>query len=63
MTLFWLARNEPELFVQERCDCAGGIMDYLVTVLCGLDRPIMSDQIAHTWGYFNTQTHSWNLDM
>ena len=63
VSLFWLARNEPELFIQERCDCAGGIMDYLVTVLCGLDQPVMSEHIAASWGYYNTETRSWNLEM
>ncbi|KAH3885353.1 sedoheptulokinase-like isoform X2 [Dreissena polymorpha] len=61
VTLFWLARNEPELLV--KYDTAGGVMDYLTTLLCGLDKPVMSNQIACSWGYFNCQTGTWNLNI
>lgn len=61
VTLFWLARNEPELLV--KYDTAGGVMDFLTTLLCGLDKPVMSNQIACSWGYFSCQTGTWNLDM
>lgn len=61
VTLFWLAKFEPELIV--KYNVVGSVMDYLVTILCGLDRPVMSHQIAASWGYFNTETHSWNSDL
>ncbi|EDM05144.1 carbohydrate kinase-like, isoform CRA_c, partial [Rattus norvegicus] len=32
-------------------------------MLCGLPRPLMSDQNAASWGYFNTQSQSWNSDI
>ncbi|GAB1597755.1 sedoheptulokinase-like isoform X1 [Argonauta hians] len=57
-TLFWLSRHQPELLMH--FDCAGTIMDYLVTLLCALKQPIMSPQIAASWGYFNTESRSWN---
>ncbi|KAL3858453.1 hypothetical protein ACJMK2_013043 [Sinanodonta woodiana] len=60
-TLFWLAKHQPEILC--RYDCAGSIMDFLVTILCGLDRPAMSSQISASWGYFNTTTRSWNSDI
>lgn len=60
-TLFWLARNDPRSL--EHFDHAGSIMDFLVFVLCGLDKPVMSEQLCCSWGYYNTNRHSWNMDM
>ncbi|XP_014783795.1 sedoheptulokinase [Octopus bimaculoides] len=57
-TLFWMARHQPDFL--KRFDCAGTIMDYLVSLLCGLTHPVMSPQIAASWGYFNTEHVSWN---
>ena len=53
--------NCPELL--KPYDVAGTIQDYVVAMLCGWSRPLMSDQNAASWGYFNTQSQSWNLDM
>ncbi|GAB1296422.1 Sedoheptulokinase [Apodemus speciosus] len=61
VTIFWLLKNSPELL--KPYDVAGTIQDYVVAMLCGLPRPLMSDQNAASWGYFNTQSQSWNLDM
>ena len=60
-TIFWLARHQPELL--EIYDCAGTVQDFLVTALCGLDKPVMSAQNAASWGYFDTMKNSWNTDM
>ena len=60
-TLLWLARHRPEFLAQ--FDCAGTIQDFLVAMLCGLQKPIMSVQNAASWGYFDTVERSWNLDM
>lgn len=59
-TIFWLLKNSPEFL--KSYDAAGTIQDYVVAMLCGLPRPLMSDQNAASWGYFNTQSQSWNLD-
>ncbi|XP_048222948.1 sedoheptulokinase isoform X3 [Perognathus longimembris pacificus] len=60
-TIFWLLKNSPEFL--KSYDVAGTIQDYVVTMLCGLPRPVMSDQNAASWGYFNTQSQSWNLEV
>ncbi|KAM6174387.1 sedoheptulokinase [Erethizon dorsatum] len=60
-TIFWLLKNSPELL--QSYSAAGTIQDYVVAMLCGLQRPLMSDQNAASWGYFNTQSQSWNLEI
>ncbi|XP_077996297.1 sedoheptulokinase-like [Glandiceps talaboti] len=60
-TLFWLKRNRPELI--DDYDCAGTIQDFLVTMLCGLEKPVMSVQNAASWGYFDTVNNMWNRDI
>ena len=41
----------------------GTIQDLVVAMLCGLDSPVMSVQNAASWGYFNTQTATWNTEL
>uniref|UniRef100_A0A8D2DG37 Sedoheptulokinase n=1 Tax=Sciurus vulgaris TaxID=55149 RepID=A0A8D2DG37_SCIVU len=60
-TIFWLLKNSPDFL--KSYDAAGTIQDYVVAMLCGLPRPLMSDQNAASWGYFNTQCQSWNLEI
>ncbi|XP_020031998.2 sedoheptulokinase [Castor canadensis] len=60
-TIFWLLKNSPEFL--KSYDAAGTIQDYVVAMLCGLERPLMSDQNAASWGYFNTQNQTWNLEI
>ncbi|XP_008853836.1 sedoheptulokinase isoform X6 [Nannospalax galili] len=60
-TIFWFLKNSPEFL--KSYDAAGTIQDYVVAMLCGLPRPLMSDQNAASWGYFNTQSQSWNLEI
>ncbi|XP_055223133.2 sedoheptulokinase isoform X1 [Gorilla gorilla gorilla] len=59
-TIFWLLKYRPEFL--KSYDAAGTIHDYVVAMLCGLPRPLMSDQNAASWGYFNTQSQSWNIE-
>ena len=54
-------KTSPELL--KSYDAAGTIHDYVVAMLCGLPRSLMCDQNAASWGYFNTQSQSWNLEM
>jgi sedoheptulokinase len=42
---------------------AGTIHDYVVSMLCGLESCVMTGQNAASWGYFNTATNQWNIDM
>ena len=60
-TLFWLQKNRPEFLSQ--FDCAGTIMDFLVSMLCNLEKPKMSYQIAASWGYFDTKINLWDYDL
>lgn len=61
-TLFWLQRNQPSLL--EGYDCAGTIMDFVVCMLCGImDKPSMSSQNAVSWGYFDAENMTWELDL
>lgn len=60
-TMLWLAANKPDKFKQY--NRAATIQDFIVAILCGLDVPIMSDQNAASWGYFNTESLEWNIDI
>ena len=60
-TLLWKLKNEPEEL--SLYSCAGTIQDFLVSMLCDLESPVMSIQNAASWGYFNTQGKTWNLDI
>ncbi|XP_075710504.1 sedoheptulokinase [Rhinoderma darwinii] len=60
-SIFWYLKNRPE-FLQQY-DAAGTIQDYVVSVLCGLRKPLMSVHNAASWGYFNTRTKTWNTDI
>lgn len=42
---------------------AGTIQDYVVSMLCGLDVCVMTPQNAASWGFFNTSSNQWNIDM
>ncbi|KAM9035949.1 sedoheptulokinase [Sarcophilus harrisii] len=57
-TIYWLSRHSPE-FLVPFC-AAGTVQDYVVAMLCGLQRPLMSEHNAASWGYFNTERRSWN---
>ncbi|XP_074641143.1 sedoheptulokinase-like [Tubulanus polymorphus] len=59
-TIFWLNRNDPGIL--DRYDRASTIQDYVVAMLCNLDKPAMSVQTAASWGFFDTVTKSWNMD-
>ncbi|CAI9591403.1 unnamed protein product, partial [Staurois parvus] len=60
-TIFWYLKNRPD-FLHEY-DAAGTIQDYVVSMLCGMKTPVMSVQNAASWGYFNTRTKTWNVDI
>ncbi|KAI8749293.1 sedoheptulokinase [Biomphalaria glabrata] len=59
-TMFWLARNRPGFFKDGQYTCCGSIMDYLVAILCGLDHPVTSDQLAASFGYFDETLCHWS---
>ncbi|XP_062582550.1 sedoheptulokinase-like [Saccostrea cucullata] len=60
-TLFWLSQHQPDYLA--RFDRAGTIMDFLICILCGLDSPIMSKQLAASWGYFDSSAGCWNKEI
>nr|DBA34357.1 TPA: hypothetical protein GDO54_001924 [Pyxicephalus adspersus] len=60
-TIFWYLKNRPD-FLRDY-DVAGTIQDYVVSMLCGMKTPVMSVHNAASWGYFNTRTKTWNVDI
>ena len=60
-TLFWLWKNQdPVLQDKDRC---GTIMDYIVNLLTENQTVKTSEQLAASWGYFNTTKNEWNRDI
>ena len=59
-TLFWLQRHQPEVIC--RFDCAGTVMDLVVSYLCGTTRVCMSTQNACSWGYYDVGKKEWEMD-
>lgn len=47
----------------KKYNCAGTIADFAVSILCNLDKPVMSYQNAASWGYFDCTDNNWNLDL
>nr|XP_033784466.1 LOW QUALITY PROTEIN: sedoheptulokinase [Geotrypetes seraphini] len=60
-TIYWFMKNSPDFLKQY--NAAGTIHDYVVAMLCGLKRPLMSVQNAASWGYFNCRSKCWNADI
>ncbi|KAG1937304.1 sedoheptulokinase [Pimephales promelas] len=60
-TIFWYMKHRPE-FLSDFSD-AGTIQDYVVSMLGGLDKCVMTGQNAASWGYFNTTTNQWNTQI
>ncbi|XP_062341298.1 sedoheptulokinase [Osmerus eperlanus] len=60
-TIFWYMRHRPEFLAD--LTVTGTIHDYVVSMLCGLERCVMTAQNAASWGYFNTATNQWNRDI
>lgn len=60
VTIFWFLKHRPEFL--EGFSAAGTIQDYVVSMLCGLQRCVMTPQNAASWGYFNTSNNQWNLE-
>lgn len=60
-TIFWLSRHQPDFLTS--FDRAGTVMDFLVCILCGMESPIMSNQLAASWGYFDSKAGCWNKEL
>ncbi|KAF7206642.1 sedoheptulokinase [Nothobranchius furzeri] len=60
-TIFWYMKHRPEFL--EEFTVAGTIQDYVVSMLCGLERCVMTPQNAASWGFFNTAANRWNDDI
>nr|XP_013189745.1 unnamed protein product [Amyelois transitella] len=60
-TLLWMLKHKSEKL--KNFKYSGTVQDFVVTMLCALETPIMSDQNAASWGYFNTEKNQWNSDI
>ncbi|XP_054166599.1 sedoheptulokinase-like [Oppia nitens] len=60
-TIFWLTIYEKQ-FVQ-KFNSSATIMDFIVTIICGLKHPVMSTQNAMSWGYFDPIGHKFNENL
>ncbi|XP_006275251.2 sedoheptulokinase [Alligator mississippiensis] len=60
-TIFWYLKNNPDFL--KSYDAAGTIHDYVVAMLCDLEKPLMSVQNAASWGYFSSRSKSWNTEI
>lgn len=57
-TLFWLLRYKKSKLMT--FNCSGTIQDFVVAMLCGLEKPLISVQNAASWGYFDCLNYQWN---
>ncbi|CAG9788839.1 unnamed protein product [Diatraea saccharalis] len=60
-TLLWMLKYKPEKL--KNYTYAATVQDFVVSMLCGLKKPIMSDQNAASWGYYNTESNEWNIEI
>ncbi|VDP23272.1 unnamed protein product [Soboliphyme baturini] len=61
VTLLWWLRNGMLPGPSSACNCAGTVQDLLVACLCLLQRPVMTNHNAVSWGYFDdVNSFSWN---
>lgn len=60
-TLLWMLKHKPDKL--KNFSYAGTVQDFVVAMLCELETPIMSDQNAASWGYFNTEDNEWNSEI
>ncbi|XP_026756215.2 sedoheptulokinase-like [Galleria mellonella] len=60
-TLLWMLKHKPDKLKNFKYSAT--VQDFVVAMLCDLDIPIMSDQNAASWGYFNTENNKWNTDI
>lgn len=58
-TLFWLLKHKKAYL--STFNCSGTIQDFVVAMLCGLQKPVISTQNAASWGYFDCQSNQWNV--
>ena len=61
-TLFWILQNQPDMMKDyDRC---GTPMDFMVTMFTNnADQVKTSNQLAASWGYYNTVRGQWNVDV
>ncbi|XP_059048689.1 sedoheptulokinase-like [Achroia grisella] len=60
-TLLWMLKHKPDKL--KNFEYSGTVQDFVVAMLCDLNTPIMSDQNAASWGYFDTKNNKWNTDI
>ncbi|XP_077597179.1 sedoheptulokinase isoform X1 [Stigmatopora nigra] len=60
-TIFWYMKHRPAFL--KGFTMAGTIQDYVVSSLCGLDKCLMTPQNSASWGFYNTSSNQWNVDI
>ena len=61
-TIFWFQRHRPDFLA--KYDCCGTLMDFIVAMITNnQSKPSMSNHNASSWGYFNSVTNEWNLEI
>lgn len=59
-TIFWLHQHMLGYF--EQYDCAGTVMDFLVSYLIASDFANISTQNACSWGYYDQENKQWEFE-
>ncbi|CAG4960082.1 unnamed protein product [Parnassius apollo] len=60
-TLLWMLKHKPEKL--KSYSYSATVQDFVVAMLCNLENPIMSNQNAASWGYYNTEKNEWNYNI
>ncbi|KAK6190764.1 hypothetical protein SNE40_002558 [Patella caerulea] len=61
VTYFWLLQHQPHRI--KHFDWLGTIMDHFVFILCRLEHPATTSQLAASLGFFNTLSNTWNIEI
>ena len=59
-TLFWLQAHLPQII--DKYDCAGTIMDLVVSYLCRSSQVYISTQNACSWGFYDSESNEWEIE-
>lgn len=59
-TLAWFAREDKDGGGYSN---AATIHDFLVSKMCGLERPVMDPTDAASWGFFDVRSGCWRMDL
>jgi hypothetical protein len=57
-TISWFAAHDKPYLAQ--FDCIASIMDWIVWIVCALPKPLISDHLAASFGFYNLDKKTWN---